>query len=166
MSPLALVSDTKPTTTSAPVRKRQPKAKSTTAIARKAGVVEQVRVALSPEHRLATFLGALLGAFVPFATFMIAHHQVNTGAYAYGADPKLLLVLGGLVYSARTVLQWGRLALDSGIKAIGFTVLIEGVMVASSAAWLSIVALVYLCLINAIATGVTLARGAPQKSEA
>lgn len=124
-------------------------------IRRNAGVVEQVRVALAREHRLATFIGALLGAFVPFATFVVAHCEL--GGWR---DPRGLLVLGGLLFSARTVYQWGRLALDSWPKALGFTVLVEGVMVASSQRWLAVLALVYLSLINAVATGVTLARGA------
>lgn len=139
-------------------RKRPPATKHANVIRRNAGVVEQVRIALAREHRLATLIGALLGAVVPFVTFIVAHYQLSAEPWR---DPKALLVLGGLLYSARTVYQWGRLALDSWPKALGFTVLLEGVMVASSQLWLAVVALVYLCLINAIATGVTLARGVP-----
>lgn len=137
----------KRTSTKSPLRPR-------TAIRRNAGVVEQVRLACSREHRLATFIGALVGALVPFQTFFVAHYQLH--GYT---DARAVLVLGGLIFSASTVYQWGRLAFGASLKAFGFTLLIEGVMVASSSQWLSIVALVYLCGINAIATGVMLARG-------
>lgn len=125
---------------------------------RNPGIVDQVRVALSREHRLATMIGALLGAVVPFATFCVAHRELDTAAP--WTDPRAALVVGGLIFSARTVYQWGQLALGSGLKAFGFTVLLEGIMVASAQPWLAIVALVYLCAINAVATGTTLARGA------
>jgi hypothetical protein len=130
-------------------------------IKRNVGVVEQVRIALRPEFRLATFVGVLLGAIVPLVTFAVAHSELDP----WCADPLWLLVLGGLLFSARTVYVWGCLALGSPVKAAGFTVLIEGAMVLSSQEWLSITALVYLCGINAIATGVTLARGEPKTGE-
>lgn len=53
--------------------------------------------------------------------------------------------------------QWGRLAFGSPVKALGFVVLAEGVMTFCSTAWRSVVALGYLVLINAIATGGTIA---------
>lgn len=52
------------------------------------------------------------------------------------------------------------------MKALGFTVLLEGVMTCSGQQWLAITALCYLCTINAIATGVTLARGATEQPQA
>lgn len=130
-------------------------------IRRNAGVVEQVRIACSRQHRLATFIGALIGAIVPFCTFMIAHNEMPEADWAWRFVLCVALVAGGLLYSARTVFQWGELALASRAKALGFTVLLEGVMTCSQQDWLSVTALVYLCAINAIATGVTLARGTP-----
>ena len=53
--------------------------------------------------------------------------------------------------------RWGRLAFGSSVKSLGFVVLAEGVMTFCSTAWLSLVALGYLVLINAIATGCTIA---------
>lgn len=126
-------------------------------IRRSPGIVDQVRIALEPSYRMATFIGALLGAVVPVSTFAVLHGELGDLA-AY--DPRLLIVIGGLLYSALTVYRWGRMAFGSVVKAIGFTVLLEGVMTLSDQPWLSGVALGYLCLINAIATGVTLARGA------
>lgn len=136
------------------------------AIRRNAGVVEQVKVACSRQYRLATLIGALLGAAVPFSTYMIAHYDFP-GWPEYDAGQMfrflvcLSLVAGGLLYSAKTVFQWGELALSSRAKAYGFTVIMEGVMTFSTIHSLAIMALVYLCAINAIATGVTLARGTP-----
>lgn len=120
------------------------------------GIVDQVRIAFSRNNRLATVIGGLLGAIVPLATFMVAHEELGATPWL---NPMSLLVLGGLLYSARTVYQWGRLAFGSWAKALGFTVLLEGVMTCSAQPWLAITALVYLCAINAIATGVTLTRG-------
>lgn len=126
-------------------------------IKRSLGIVDQVRVALEPRYRMATCIGALLGAVVPVSTFAVLHGElIDLTDY----DPRLLIVLGGLLYSALTVYRWGRMAFGSRVKAIGFTVLLEGVMTLSDQPWLSGLALGYLCLINAIATGVTLASGA------
>jgi VIT1/CCC1 family predicted Fe2+/Mn2+ transporter len=136
-----------------PRKRPAPKAKVAT------GIVAQVRLALAAENRLATLLGALLGALVPVATFAVAHVEL-AGDWR---QPLAILVAGGLLYSATTVYQWGRLAFGSWYKALGFAVLIEGVMTFSTVGWLSAVALGYLACINAIATGATLALGAPKK---
>lgn len=132
-----------------------------TPIRKSPGIVEQVRVALSPAHRLATMIGAALGAIVPLSTFVVLHGELGE----LDTDPRWLVVIGGLLYSATTVYRWGRLAFASPIKAVGFTVLVEGVMTLSTQTWLAVLALSYLCVINAVATGVTLARspGAPME---
>jgi hypothetical protein len=129
-----------------------------TRIRKSPGIVDQVRIAMSRQYRLATLIGAALGAIVPLSTFAIVHVEIDPSANWY-EQPDMLIVAGGLIYSARTVYQWGRMAFSSAAKAIGFTVLLEGVMTLSSQPWLSGLALVYLCAINAIATGTTLARG-------
>lgn len=136
---------------------RAPKRKaSPTVRAARTGIVGQVQTALKAENRLATFLGALLGAIVPVATFTVAHSLTSW------RELMALLVVGGLLYSGTTVYQWGRLAFGSWYKALGFTVLLEGVMTFSHG-WLSGTALGYLVAINAIATGATLALGAPKR---
>jgi len=130
------------------------------------GIVRQVRIACDPRHRLAVAIGAVLGAIVPLSVYVVAHTDLDVaGALASGhldaaRYPALALVLGGLAYSATTVYQWGRLALGPWYKALGFAVLTEGVMTLSHQTWLAVIALVTLCGINAIATGVTLVRGA------
>ena len=39
------------------------------------GVVQQVKLALKPNNRLATVIGFLLGGFVPLACYWISHHE-------------------------------------------------------------------------------------------
>lgn len=122
-----------------------------------AGIVEQIKVAFSREHRLAACVGVLVGSLVPLGTFMFSHYQVNWEAPWF--DPAAYIALGGLMYSAGTIYQWGLLALRKTYKALGFVVLVEGMMITSKMQWLSVTALVYLIVINGIATGTTIARG-------
>lgn len=119
------------------------------------GVVDQVREACKPKNRLATVMGFLLGGVVPFASYVVAHHEVSNEKALY-AQLGTYLVLGGLLYSAKTVYEWGKRAFVSPAKALGFVVLLEGVMVASLTTWLSVIALGYLVVINGVATGCTL----------
>lgn len=119
------------------------------------GVVAQVQTALRRENRLATLLGFLLGGFVPLACYVVAHREISADAPLY-LQRALYLVLGGLAYSARTVWQWGAVAFRNAVKATGFVVLLEGVMVTSHVAWLGVAALVYLVAINGIATACNL----------
>ena len=114
------------------------------------GIIAQIYIAA--HNPLPAVIGALLGALVPSATFMVGHYELSSWT-----EPKALIVMGGLVFSALTVFRWGRLAFGSPVKALGFVVLAEGVMTFCSTAWLSVVALGYLVLINAIATGCTIA---------
>lgn len=119
------------------------------------GVVAQVRTALAPRARLATLIGCVLGGFVPIAVYVVAHHELDL-ARPLWAQFGTLLVLGGLAYSASTVFTWGRQAFKSQVKAAGFVVLLEGVLIGSATPWLALVALAVLAAVNAIATGATL----------
>ena len=112
----------------------------------------------APKARLATVTGFLLGGFVPLASYVVSHYEIDPSAPLY-LQIASLLVLGGLCYSARTVYTWGKLAFHSGGKAAGFVVLVEGVMVVSHTPWLALSALVYLIVINGVATGCNLSLG-------
>jgi hypothetical protein len=119
------------------------------------GIVAQTRAALRPGNRLATLLGCVLGAFVPTATFFVAHGELDASRPLWRQFGSLL-VAGGLAYSATNVFAWGRLAFRSPVKAAGFVVLLEGVLVGSRTHWLSLAALAVLAGINALATGAIL----------
>lgn len=119
-------------------------------------MVAQVREAMKPRNRLATALGFALGGVVPLATYVVAHYEIDMAAALY-AQLGAYLVLGGLLYSAKTVYDWGKKAFQISAKALGFVVLLEGVMIASNTTWLAMTALAYLILINGIATGCNLA---------
>lgn len=124
------------------------------------GIVAQTRAALRPGNRLASALGAMLGSFVPLATWVLAHRELDASRPLWKQFGSLL-VLGGLAYSATNVFSWGRLAFRSPVKAAGFVVLLEGVLVGSSTHWLSLAALAVLAGINAIATGAILSTEGP-----
>lgn len=80
-----------------------------------------------------------------------------------------MLILGliafGALFSAKSVYGWGLslFALDKW-KAIGYCVLIEGVMVISPIEWLRLLAMIFLVGINVIATGANLMELEPSPS--
>jgi len=116
------------------------------------GVIAQLRVAFTASW-LATFVGAILGAFVPVAVYFTVHHDLADGQLW---KPATVLVAGGLAFSAKTVFQWTREAFACSWKAAGFTVLVEGVLTFSHVPALGYAALALLAVVNAAATASTL----------
>jgi len=118
-----------------------------------ASIVDQFRMATQKQNRLATGAGFLIGGFVPTATFFLVHYGVNSCAWLW------IIIAGGLLFSAKTVYEWGCVAFSNGWKAFGFCLLVEGVMTFSPAnlLYLSIAGLAMLALINGVATGCNLA---------
>ena len=114
-------------------------------------IVEQVRKSMHKQNRLAMICGFILGSFVPVASFTLGHYEAPENGMMW------LLVGGGLAYSAMTVFQWATVAFKHPAKALGFCVLIEGVMTFSHTVWLSLAGLALLVMINGLATGSTLA---------
>lgn len=116
-------------------------------------IVDQFRMATQKQNRWATAAGFLIGGFVPSATFFLVHYGVATSAWLW------IIVAGGLLFSAKTVFEWGCVAFQNGWKAFGFCLLVEGVMTFSPAnlLYLSIAGLGMLSLINGVATGCNLA---------
>lgn len=114
-------------------------------------VVEQVRVAFRRPNRLATVCGILLGGYIPVGTFFVVHYEVQR-------QPSLwILVAGGLLFSAVTVWKWAKSAYQSSAKALGFCIMVEGIMTFSQLMPLAVFALFLLVMINGIATGCILA---------
>jgi len=100
---------------------------------------------------LALFCGSVLGSFIPFATYFVAHHDTQVSPLYW------VLVAGGLLFSAKTVFDWTRIAFQSAPKAFGFVLIVEGVMTFSTLAVLSYFALAVLAIINGVATGCNIA---------
>jgi hypothetical protein len=135
----------------------------------KRGVVAQCRAAFARGNRLAAAVGLAIGGFVPVATYLVAH------AVRWELSPVVVLAavlaLGGLAFSAPTVFDWTREAFGGRgsrlavVKAGGFVVLLEGVMVCARGLGLEIlglVALAYLVLVNAAATAARIGDPLPE----
>ena len=112
----------------------------------------QLRVAR--QKPVAALLGAAAG-LVPVGVFELGHYELTS--WSPLACPKAAIVYAGLVFSALTVLGWSSDMFGSRLKAIGFTALLEGIMMTADAGWLSAIALCYLVVINAVANGCRLA---------
>lgn len=103
---------------------------------------------------IAALIGATAG-LVPVGVYEVGHYELTS--WSPLECPKAVIVYAGLLFSALTVLGWSANMFGSKVKALGFTLLLEGIMMASSAAWLTAIALSYLVLINAAANGCRLA---------
>src|SRR5262245_59805006 len=99
---------------------------------------------------VAALLGATAGV-VPVGVFELGHYELTS--WSPLACPKAAIVYAGLVFSALTVLSWSSDMFGSRLKAIGFTALLEGIMMTADAGWLSAIALGYLVVINAVSNG-------------
>jgi hypothetical protein len=113
-------------------------------------VIDQTRIAFSVSA-IGSVVGIVLGSAVPLTTFMIAHYEWKDWWSIYS-----LLVIGGLAFSAKTVFKWGKDAFRDAYKALGFILLIEGVMVFSDIRWINLLSLSILIGINAVSTGANL----------
>ena len=107
---------------------------------------------------IAALIGATAG-LVPVGVYEVGHYELTS--WSPLECPKAVIVYAGLLFSALTVLDWSANMFGSRVKALGFTLLLEGIMMASSAAWLTAIALTYLVLINAAANGCRLACAIP-----
>jgi hypothetical protein len=103
---------------------------------------------------VAAIIGATAG-LVPVGVYEVGHYELTS--WSPIDCPKAMIVYAGLLFSALTVLGWSTNMFGSKSKALGFTLLLEGIMMTSSAAWLTAIALTYLVLINAVANGCRLA---------
>lgn len=117
------------------------------------GPVEQLCIAV--RNPLALVLGGLFGAFAPIASYFVSHQDWHTKHWLRIVG-ECVLVLGALVFSAKTVWQWGEVFWGRE-KATGFVILTELVLVLSPSEWLSLTALCILVAINTIANGYTAA---------
>jgi hypothetical protein len=119
-------------------------------------IIEQVQAAFQRRNLAATIVGLAWGAFVPVGVYCVAHSDLRADMAPWLRWAFLALALGGLVYSASTVYSWTERAVRSRVKAAGFVVLVEGIMLLSQVQLLAYAALAILIAINAIATGCNL----------
>lgn len=96
-------------------------------------------------------IAAAGAAFLPVASYVIAHHEAPARPLMWA------LVVAALAFSAPTLAEWAEQWCRGRVKAWGFCVLLEGVMIFASSAPLSIAGLVVLVFINCTAAW-TLAR--------
>lgn len=95
-------------------------------------------------------VAALGAAFLPVASYQLAHVESLERPWLWG------LVAAALAFSAPSVAAWAHTwtskdPLAFPLKAWGFSVLLEGVMIASHTPWLSFCGLGMLVMTNAIA---------------
>jgi len=121
-------------------------------------VVEAVKKAFRKQSRIGAFWGLIKGGFPPIASFVVAHQEIpNVGIESPRGILLACLVFGALLFSAPTVYEWCKAAFHNAAKAVGFVVLLEGVMVFSHVEWLGYSALALLISINAIQSACNLA---------
>lgn len=88
-------------------------------------------------------IAAIAAGFLPVASYVIARIEAPM-------DPKLYgLVVASLAFSAPQLAQWAQSWCGHTIKAWGFAVLLEGVMILSGVPALALTGLGILVLINA-----------------
>ena len=117
-------------------------------------ILKEVRTAAG--NKTALLGGILLGGYIPFSVYWLMHQEApaSTPLCELAGHPVAfahLLVLGGLAYSAKTVYQWGRAVFADRFKAVGFTLLVEGILTFGHSDCLIFPALGILVLINGIA---------------
>lgn len=122
-----------------PIRTRRPVSVERSASRRKTAV----RTVVRPGNIILRGLAAIGAGFLPIASYVVAHVEAVERPAMWG------LVVAALLYSAPTLAEWSRSWCGNKIKAWGFTILLEGVMVASTVTALSLAGLAMLVIINA-----------------
>jgi hypothetical protein len=122
-------------------------------------VIDSILKATKKTNRLGLTVGGMAGALAPVGVFSIAHVEGVLSAAPLWTQPMAFLALGGLVFSALSVVTWSERLFRSRVKAIGWTVLCEGLMTVApdQLAWLSWLCLAYLVAVNAVSNGCNVA---------
>lgn len=87
-------------------------------------------------------IAAVAAGFLPVASFVVARFEAPTNPTLY------CLVGASLAFSAPQLAEWARTWCGHWVKALGFAVLLEGVMIFSSVWPLALTGLAILVLIN------------------
>jgi len=118
----------------------KPKAK---AAPRKLPTAAPIKVSAAQKRTIGQVIASLSAGFLPIASFVLAHYESKTQPLLW------ILVVAALMFSAPTLISWAGKWCGNQYKAVGFTVLLEGVMVFSHTEALSFAGLLILVLINA-----------------
>lgn len=121
------------------------------------GILEDIQLAY--EHKRTALFGALWGGFMPFGAYWTVHHDLHS-LDSWREYVLVPMVAACLLFSVRTVWQWGFRSSGERIKASCWVIALEGLMIASPTQWLAVVALFYLIGINAVATACVIVRQA------
>ncbi len=87
-------------------------------------------------------IAAIAAAFLPVASYVLAHSETARNPWMWP------LIAAGLVFSAPTLADWAERWCKHKVKAWGFTILLEGVMIFAASVWLSLTGLAILVAIN------------------
>jgi hypothetical protein len=107
-------------------------------------LTDQLLFAFRRGNRFFAFGGLLVGGFIPLGSYTLIHQEVAAKPYLWA------LVAGGLLYSSTSVFLWAVSYFHNKLKAIGFVILLEGILTLSSVEWLSITGLAILMSLNAV----------------
>lgn len=130
--------------------------------ARKAPTASPVKLNAAQKRTVGQLCAAAASGFLPIASYMMAHVEAQEAGRWY----LWALVAAALLFSAPTLAKWAQKWCGGAVKAWGFTVLLEGVLVASHTPALSIAALTILVVINASNAWELAARREPKMVEA
>lgn len=94
----------------------------------------------------AKLIALVWGGLVPLLTFAVKKFEYDPQGPM--TQVPVLLVLAGLLYSAKKVYKFSQMVFGERTAALGFTVLVEGVMTFSSLTSLSVLGLLVLVFTN------------------
>lgn len=110
---------------------------------RKQATAAPIKINAAQKRTIGQIMASVAAGFLPIASFVMAHYESKTNPLLW------VLVAAALMFSAPTLADWANKWSGNKYKAWGFTILLEGVMVASHTEWLSFAGLIILVAINA-----------------
>jgi len=99
-------------------------------------------------NRFEIILASIAASFIPVGVFFTSHKALS--GHISTTWSLWIISLAGLAYSIPSVVTWAQSWTGSKAKAIGFTIMLEGLMVGSGEPWLSIISLILLGGVNAM----------------
>lgn len=124
---------------------------------RSMALVDQIHYALLKQNRTALLMGLVYGTVAPALVWWVKHHELPAAGSTWLAAIYWAMVLGGCVFSAKSVYDWGQAAFSQTAKSLGFTILVELAMTFVSSVTVSLTCLVLLASINITAVTCKLA---------